>query len=186
MSDRSEAMRQLEEKIKQVRMTPGADNKPVLAVNIANLQTAKNAGYPKHMHHATLDPVMALNDKEEAVYMQAGYYPNYRPREFPKWKYRRNTDEKFALAKADVEHVQKVGGVLPEPFIEAVQVDSKDAEMALLKRPKPATAGPWVDAVTDIEPLPDGPAEDPEVTIARLQGQLEEAHRKRELVGAKG
>lgn len=183
ISDSRQAQHELAEKIKQIRLTPGADNKPVLAVNIEMLQRAKNGGYPKHLYHATMTPVVALSDKEEQVYFEHGYQANYSHRDFPKWLYRRNTDPRFALSASEIDHQHKVGGYLREPFVEAVQVNTKEEETVLIKKAKPSTAGPWEDAITDLEALPDSPAEDHEVTIARLQGQLEEAQRQRAAKG---
>jgi hypothetical protein len=168
-------MQEVQELIKRVRMDPKANNKPVLAVNVQALQTAKNGGYPKHMYHERLDSIVAMNEDEERALNTKGYVTHYIARQYPKWKYRRNMDARFF----DQPEPQSNGSVkmVPNPFgdyVEAVEVKDEHAEAALLKRHAPGKAGKWFDKVTDLEPLPDDLEESPEVTKARLEGQLAE------------
>jgi hypothetical protein len=155
-------MQEVQELIKRVRMDPRANNKPVLGVNIQMLQTAKNGGYPKHMYHETLDAIVVLSQEEEQAVATKGYVSHYIPHAYPKWKYRRNMDAKFEAAG----------------FVEGVEVPNEQAAADLAKKHAPVNAGPWFDKVTDIERLPEALAEDPAVTIARLQGQLEQAQQQ--------
>lgn len=178
-------MQEVQELIKRVRMDPKANNKPVLAVNIQALQTAKNGGYPKHMYHERLDAIVAMNEDEERALNTKGYVTHYIAQSYPKWKYRRNMDARFF----DQPEPQSNGTVkmVPNPFgdyVEAVEVKNEQAETALLKGRAPAKGGKWCDRVTDLEPLPDDLQESPEVTQARLEGQLEELRSQLETVKA--
>lgn len=142
--------------IHKVRSTPGINNKPVLAVNVLEGQRSKNGGYPLHMYHESLDPVLALSEDEEQAVAEVGYGRHYIPKSYPKYLFRRNMDAKFKASD----------------FIEEMVVRDAAAEKALLKKRAPANCGDWVEAAQEIEALPDAPTEDPAITIARLQGQL--------------
>jgi hypothetical protein len=169
-------MQEVQELIKRVRMDPRANNKPVLGVNIQALQTAKNGGYPRHMYHERLEAIQVLSSDEELAVATKGYVSHYIAHAYPKWKFRRNMDDKFAgyyVAVNDGKNQMFV----PNPYganVEGVSVNDAAAEVALMKKKTPASAGPWFDKVTDIEALPDAPEENPEVTQARLEGQIAE------------
>jgi hypothetical protein len=156
--------------IKKVRMDPRANNHPVLGVNMLALQAAQNGGYPKHMYHDTLDAVVVMGNAEEAAVSSAGFTPYYKRREYPRWLHRRNTDDKF---RAD-------------GYIESVIVQTEAAEKYLRSQKAPSTAGPWCLTSTAIEPLPDAPAEDPAITQARLEAQIDELRKQVAAKAAKG
>jgi hypothetical protein len=150
------SMKDVHDLIKQVRSDPRINNKPVLAINVAMAQQAKNNGFPVHMYHQTLDPILVLNAEEREALEGVGYGTNYIPKSYPKALYRRNMDPKFEA----------------DGFIESRTVATAEKEQELRKMRKPAGAGEWAHKITEIEELPDAPTEDPAVTIARLKGQI--------------
>jgi hypothetical protein len=151
---------EIRDMIKRVRMEPKADNRPVLGVNIIKMEQAKKGGFPKHMYHETLEAVCDVSTEEEEMALASkGYVSHYIPQAFPLWLYRRNLDAKFEA----------------EGFVEAIVVQSEDQMHAITKRKVPKGCSEWAKRVTDLAPIPDGPEEDPAVTIARLEGQLSEA-----------
>lgn len=143
---------------------PKATNKPVLMINIIRQQLAKNEGLPKWMYHADLAPQHVRNDDQENALRGQGYGLNYVLQSYPAFVFRRNMDPKF-------EKADPVSGA-PGDFIEMRQVKDEAALATLMQQRPPKTAiGTW-GKYADLPPAEDGPAEDPKVTIARLQGQL--------------
>lgn len=169
---RPATMKDVEAILSQIRPPENA-NPAVLAINALTIMRAKQNGYPKHIYHETLEPVLALNEFQYRELMKLGYVEHYIPREHPKMLFRRNMDPRFNLRRDP-----STNEPLNHDHVEERTVRSKEADAALRKQPAPAGCGPWVSKLTDIEPLPDGPDEAPDVTIARLQGQLDEARRE--------
>lgn len=151
---------------------PSTGNPPVMALNLKRMVEATKGGYPKHLYHEALDPVIVLREDQHHELAMLGYVENYIPRQYPRTLYRRNPDLKF---EPKFDPATKV--LLFEPFVEARLVRDENHEKAVRKDRVPPGCGPWVLRVEEIEPLPDGSGEDPAVTIARLEGQIEEARR---------
>lgn len=167
----------------QVRRDPRTSNPRVLAINQIRQMQAKNDGYPVYMHHDTLSPTMANNEKEEEALAQAGFRREYRHRDYPKCMFRRNMHPKFAKSQAEQLRIAQLTVEAQRieyatcnegDFIEERVVKNLDEERKLLAEPENVAAGrgAWVFSPTEIQPFGDGPAEDPQVTIARLQGEL--------------
>lgn len=168
--DRQHQQAQVHEILKALD-DPRATNRPVLQYQITEAQKMRNGGFPVHLYHETLDPVMAFTDQQKARLTALGYVEHYIVRRFPKAKYRRNTNPKFsALDVKGVTDPQKLH------FVETIQVASPAVEKDLLSKPIPYGCSQWVDNPADLEPLPEG-QEDPKTLIARLEGQLAEAQR---------
>jgi hypothetical protein len=140
-----------------LKSTASVNNEPVLAVHQEEQMRAKNKGYPQHMYHAKLDALIVSNPEQRGAAMGLGYTASYQHREYPKFLHRRNMEAKFEAAD----------------YVESRQVASKEQEDALRKVKAKNGQSPWVESLDKVEPLPDEPIEDPQVTIARLQGQLE-------------
>ena len=170
---RPASMQDVEKIMSALRPTKNS-NPPVLAIRCLAIMREKQNGYPKHLYHESLEPVLALNEDQHAELMKIGYVEHYIPREYPKILFRRNMDPKFNLRR-DVATNEP----LNHDHVEERIVRSQEAEAKVRKQPVPQGCGPWVSKLDDIEPLPDGPEEDPDVTIARLQGELAEARRPR-------
>ena len=169
---------QIDEALRNARMMPGITNKAVLGVNIQAIQTAKNGGYPKHMYHETGEPVVITNENEEQAMARLGYVTNYIRHAYPRMKFRRNMSPRFAVTEDQIAQQLKTGGVLPPDHVEQITVASEAQDRALTARPTPKGCGKWVDRLDDLEPLPDQDPEEAGLTIARLQGRLEEAERR--------
>jgi hypothetical protein len=159
VAERQAAQNEIAALIKRVRTDPRANNRPVLGVNQIETMRAQNGGYPRDLYHQHLAPVTVLSLDEEQAVSAKGYVRNYIHQAYPAMRYRRNYSAKFEAAS----------------FVETCTVSSKDEDAALGKQPVPANCGLWCANPNDLEPLPDAPAEDPNVTIARLEGQLAEA-----------
>jgi hypothetical protein len=140
-------------------------NPPVLALNNRNLMKARNNGYPMEMYHETLEPALVINEAQQEKLGQMGYVTHYIPRAYPKGLFRRNMDPKFAL-KPDPATKEPQG----EPFVEHRVAKSKAHHEALLKERVPKGCGPWVERITDIEPLPDEPDVEEPPAKARKKG----------------
>lgn len=149
---------------------PSTSNEPVLGINARRIMSAKNNGYPKDMYHATLDPVQALTSKKETALRALGYVEYYIPRTHPKMLFRRNMNDKYG-PQIDPATKELVG----HPWVEERIAKDPEAEKRIRAEkqiPGMQYCGPWVEKLDELEPLPDGPQEDPDTTIARLRGQL--------------
>jgi hypothetical protein len=131
-------------------------NPPVLALNNRNLMKARNNGYPMEMYHETLEPVFALNEAQSEKLGEMGYVSHYIPRAYPKQLFRHNPDPKFALRRDPA-----TGEPLNHQYVEERTVKTAKHHQELLKAPVPKGGGPWVEKLTDVEPLPDPDAEPP-------------------------
>lgn len=139
-------------------------NKPVLAINQAAMMKAQNGGFPKHLYHASLDPKVVLNEDQEMGLRELGYGDGYIRRDWPRFVFRRNMDPKF---KAD-------------DFVESRQVANQASLDRLERERRPDTAvGKWCFEYCDVPAIAEKALEDPQVTIARLQGQLAEVEANR-------
>jgi hypothetical protein len=147
---------------------PRAGNPRVLVNDQLPLLRAKTGGYPKWMYHAEMDAVYVMREDQEEELVKLGYTTAYVPHLYPRTLYRRNLDPKFA-ARPDLGT-----GVAPnnEYVEERIARDAKHEE-AIRKEKAPRTVlGGWQLKLDDIADMPEQAAEDPAVTIARLEGQL--------------
>jgi hypothetical protein len=150
---------------------PAATNEPVLMIDIIAQQQARNMGFPKWLYHSHLEPVQIKNKEQENALRKEGYTTNYIHRSFPAFVFRRNMEAKF-------EDADMLSGA-PGDFIEQRMVKSQEAFVALGKERKPRTViGDWCFDLSELPPIAEGPKEDPAVTIARLQGQLQAMQRE--------
>ena len=144
-----------------------------LANQIHMMQVAKD-GYPVSMYHERLPPKVADKEEQEVFLREQGYSRTYKHHEYPKMLVRRNFDQKF-----DGYERVLVNGVMHstnkpevEKFVESKIAKSEAEEKALKSARVPTGCGPWVDKITDIEPMPAGPAEPQSVAIARMQAEM--------------
>lgn len=128
---------------------PGTNNEPDLAINQLRQMVARNKGFPCHLYHPVLDPVVVINSAQKKALMAQGYVENYIHKDYPRMLFKRNMDPKFEV----------------EEFIEKRVVKDAVAEKTLL-------AQGWANSPADCEPLAPEAEEDPKVTIARLQERL--------------
>lgn len=186
--------RDVRELLDNLRKDPRTENPRVLTVLQERQMQARNGGYPIFMHHDSLSPVRVENEKEEMNLTEAGFRREYKHRSFPTWIHRRNMHPKFAKS---AQELIRLRGLSPEAqrlemaqvndgdFIESVQVKDEVEFAKYMKQPeqKAAGIGKWHHEITDVEPL-ETPDEDPQLTIARMEGELaalrEKAGRKKE------
>lgn len=161
------SQREVDAFMAEIRTRPKKPAPLPLAIRQHRMMVEKNAGYPKHMFHASLDPRLALSEEEEEALRQMGYGDQYIPRTYPKFLHRRNMDAKFE------PHFDPATGILQnEPFVETRLVRSPEEEKVLqLMKPKNGQSD-WFDELALLPPIEDGPEEDPAITIANLQGQI--------------
>jgi hypothetical protein len=148
---------------------PKAGNPRILVIDQAPLIKAKNGGYPIWLYHHTLEAQYVTREDQQLELEKMGYTTTYIPHLYPRTMFRRNMDPKYD-AKLDVP----TGLYQGNAFVEERIVKDEAHEKRLLgeKYHGKYKVGPWVYRLTDIEPLNEGPGEDPAVTIARLEGQL--------------
>ena len=155
------------------------ENPDVLAIESYNIMLALGKGFPKHMYHQTLDPVVAADKQDEDGLKELGYQDRYIPRDWPKMMFRRNWHPRHSIV-FNQHGIQQDASQLE--FIETRIVKDEHEYKKMLREPKPAmpigvqAPGPWVDKVTDIPPIEAETEEDKMLQKARLQAQLEEAH----------
>jgi hypothetical protein len=137
-------------------------NPPVLALNNRNLMKARNNGYPMEMYHETMEPVLALNERQTEKLMSMGFVTHYIPRHYPKVVFRHNPDPKFALRRDPA-----TGEPVNHEFVEERFVKTAAHHDALRNERVPKGCGPWVEKLTDIEGLPDGPEDGPAKGLKR-------------------
>lgn len=165
----------------QIRKDPRTKNPRVLAIHQIEHMRTKNGGYPVDMHHADLASVTVRNEDEEAAVSERGFQRQFIFKHYPKHMFRRNMHPKFAKSR---DELARIAGLTPEAqkveratvgendFIEERIVPDAAAEKKLLAEAPTKFQGKWFAKITDIEPIKQGPEEDPEVTIARLKGEL--------------
>lgn len=176
---REPSMRDVSQVLRALR-EGSTSNPDVLAIDTYNMMRVIARGFPKHMYHATLDPVQANDEQDVKGLKELGYVDHYIPREFPKWIYRRNFHPKFRLEIDPATNLPKMDSL---EFIES-RIAKTEADLArMMKEPTPwmpqgtPKPGPWVTNVNDIPPIEAGTEEERALEMARLQGQLEEARR---------
>lgn len=129
----------------------------MLNVNVRKIQQGQQGGYPIDMYHETEAPVFVTSDELEQIYAEHGYRRQYIKQFYPKFVFRRNLNPEF-----------KGRDWMEEKCVK----DEKDeARVRALKRP--SGCGPWCNELAELEELPARRVESPEVTIARLEAQLE-------------
>jgi hypothetical protein len=175
MEDHKQAARELANLMKDLAMTPKANNDSVLAINQLNQMRAQNGGYPLDMYHATMDPIQVLNRDQETLLASKGFTRNFIPHNYPKHMYRRNMEARYGPQKNTA-----TGMLLAEPFVETRLVKSETEEKTLLVTKVPKGCGPWFGSITEIDPIPEGPDEDAELTAARQEGQITELRQQLE------
>ena len=174
--------RDVQDLLSKIRQDPRTSNPRVLAIDQVNLMKARNAGYPKDMHHEILSPVQVHSEKEEMAMAQEGFRLEYKHRDYPKFLFRRNQHPKFHKSGEERKRIEtmtpdaqriEMATVNENDYIEEKIVRSAEEEKRTLaeKPNKAAGTGPWVRLVTDIAPFEEG-GEDTAITIARLEGEL--------------
>jgi hypothetical protein len=129
---------------------------------------AKNNGYPKDMYHPVLDMRQAMNEKEEEALATLGYSDRYIAKAYPKVLFRRNMDPRF-----EPKFDRATGLQVNMDYVEERSVKTLEEEKALRALPPTRGASPWFDRVVDLPPIDEGPTEDPSVTQARMEGEIE-------------
>ncbi len=157
----------------------GTSTKPVLSVNQHEMMRGRNNGYPKDMHHAQMAPRQALNEDQESMLISQGYQSAYIHHTHPKWLFRRNMNPKFDPEQRG-DLTQEARNTM-NPFVEDRLVKDAREESKLMTQKPPQGCSQWVGSLGLLDPLPDAPEEDPNNSIARLQGQIEELRRAAEL-----
>lgn len=179
-----------QELLRKIRSDPRGENPRVLAINQLLQMQAKNGGYPVHMYHETLNAVVVNDEKEEEAMSQAGFRKQYKFKQYPRYMFRRNMHPKFH--KSPLEKI-RIQGLSPDAqriemattneqdYIEERVVKDAMEEVALLKQGpnKAAGIGQWVNTIQEIEPWQEDAVEDPAVTIARLEGEVQALRDKR-------
>lgn len=175
------------ERVKQIMSSlkpPKGGNPRVLAIDQIPIMKAKTGGFPKDMYHPTLPPQLAIREDQQEELEKLGYSTTYIPRSYPKMLYRRNMDPKFD-GKPDMGT-----GVPTEPEFLEMRVANDEAHEKRIRSEraphkidretgKPYHVGPWVTKLSEVEDMPEGPSEDPQVTIARLEGEVQGLTRKK-------
>lgn len=148
---------------------PMANNAPILAVNQRKMMQAQKGGFPHEMYHATLKPVVVVNIEQEQALALQGYTSTYTKHEYPTMLYRRN----MSTVVINGETVYKFENSDAGTCVEMITANSAEHEKQLLALKVPPGCSAWEDSPLDLAPLPEESQEDPAVTIARLQGELD-------------
>lgn len=154
------------DKLIQKYAIEGMTNEPVFQYQQAATAKAMNLGYPKEMYHAQLEPRRAYNQQQVKALGEQGYRADqYIFRSWPSMYYRRNMAERFAEGNPTKGE--------PGDYIEQRKFTSQEAldEAQKQRRPRLVVSA-WVKTLAELPELEEGPNEDPQVTIARLQGEL--------------
>lgn len=161
------SQREVDTFLAEQRRSPSQTNPKVLGINMVAMMRAKNMGYPVDMHHPTLEMRQAYKEEDESALAQAGYSRNFIKKEYPKVLFRRTADKKF---EPKIDPATKM--VTNNPFVEEVTAKSAEDEVRLRSMKLKHGQSEWCERITDLPEMEDGPVEDPQVTIARLRGQL--------------
>jgi hypothetical protein len=167
------SQREVDAFLQDVRMNRTKKSPQVLQINQVAMMKAKNNGFPRDLYHETLEMRQALSEEDQVALLQAGYHLEYVPQHYPKWIHRRNMADKFAEIQDS-----SCPTILNNAFVESRMVKTEDEEKRLRAQKPPAGAGPWCNAVGDIDPLPETEYVDPAQKIAQLEGALAEAQRQ--------
>lgn len=147
-----------------------ADNTLPLGIDMIEQMRGKNGGYPRFLYKDKEQPVQVTNKQQEEALSARGYVRNYRHQAYPATLCRRNaTTVKSRIGDSkDFEDLPK----FPD-FIETIVARDAVHEESLKAARVPKECSPWMNDVTALPDIEDGPSESPEETIARLRGQLE-------------
>lgn len=173
----------VKELLTRIRQDPKTSNPRVLGINQLSQMKAKNGGYPQDMHHDTMEPVQVHSEKEEMALAQIGFRREYKHRDYPKFMFRRNAHPKYQKSEEEKKRINsltmeaqriEMATVNEDDYIEAREIRTEAEEKKLLaeKPNKAAGTSVWCRSTTEIPPFAEPDGEDPQVTIARLQGQL--------------
>jgi hypothetical protein len=153
------------------KLRPAKKSNPqILGINQIQIQKAQQQGYPKHMYHSTLDPVIALNEDQAAELQMIGYTETYEFRQFPMCIFRRNFAPRFGL-KLDPGTKEPLNHEFVEERIVKTKAQYDDAHKEPLRNGK----GKWYDKISELleaEPLPSETPEEQANYTARLEGEL--------------
>lgn len=177
--DRSIAETQINELLTKLGVS-NAPGKTSIGSDLDEMQRLKNGSYPLHMYHAEYAPAVAINELQRNMLIEHGYNSKYSHRTYPRALFRRNLAERHACVNP-VAHAIDGNMCMCNEFIESIRVEDPEQEMKVIaeeRRQKQfnrlkTVIGSWTEDITKIEALPEESQEDPAVTIARLQGQLE-------------
>jgi hypothetical protein len=148
---------------------PMANNAPILAVNQRKMMQAQKGGFPHEMYHATLKPVVVVNIEQEQALALQGYTNNYTYHDYPTMLFRRNMSTVTINGETRYKFADSDAG----ECVEMITAQSAEDEKRILALKVPPGCSEWEDSPLDLAPLPEESAEDPQVTIARLQGELD-------------
>jgi hypothetical protein len=154
--------------LKEAREAPNEAAPPVLGIRQVEMMQAKRNGFPKWMYHATFEPRHIFKAAEQTAAEMMGYTTTYVFRAYPKVLYRRNMDAKF-----EPQFEEATGLQLTNAFVQAVTVrDEKHEKEVRAMKPKQGQSA-WFETLAQLPEIEDAPTEDPAVTIARLQGEID-------------
>ncbi len=160
--------READQAMMDARMNPKTASQRVLWINNRNMMIAKAGGYPVDLYHPNLESRQALKEEEESALAAMGYTRKWINKEYPKPLFRRNMAKQYEPKFDPATGIQ-----LSAAFVEE-RVVRKPEDEAVLRRMKGGVGlSDWFDKITDLPEIEDGPSEDPSVTIARLQGQID-------------
>lgn len=161
------AQRAADQAQRDALLDPVGRSPEVLGINIRAMMLAKNNGYPVDMFHENMAPRQAMNAKDESALAQHGYRRQWTAKEYPKALFRRNMAAKFEPRFDPATGIQTNISFVEE---RAVRTEKEERELRAMKPAKGQSL--WFETLGEIPDIEDGPAEDPQVTIARLQGEL--------------
>jgi len=158
---------QVDQFLRDARDSTRQENPQVLAINQVAMMRAKRNGYPVDMYHEKFEMRQAMKPEEEQALAQLGYQRQYIHKHYPKVLFRRNMDAKFEPTFDEASGIQ-----LTNAFVQQITVkDEKHEKEVRAMKPK-AGQSVWVNTLAELPPIEEGPAEDPAVTTARLEGEI--------------
>lgn len=167
---------QVDELIQKARSAARRGNPVVLGVNQIKLMQAQKAGFPKDLYHEHLPTVHCLTEEEEKVYRENGFVEyqnaNWASTKHPKMLFRRNFTTRRIVNQQGIFIRDEFKFPAPE-CIEDKTAMTPAEEVEILKRKAEVNCSQWFATVADLPKLDEAPEEDPAVTIARLEGQVE-------------
>ncbi len=162
------SQREVDAQLRDVSMQPRGHNPRSLGIRTIEMMLAKNNGYPKPMYHQTLEVRYAMKEEEEISLSSLGYSTQYIAKQYPKALFRRNMEPKYEPQFDPATNLQT-----NLAFVQEITCrDEKHERELRLMKPKKGQSD-WFERITDVPAMDDAPDEDPKVTIARLQGELE-------------
>ena len=153
--------------LKEARDSTGHENPRVLAINQIAMMRAKRNGYPVDMYHESFDMRQAFKPEEEQALSEMGYQRQYIHKLYPKVLHRRNMDTKFEPVFDESGAFQ-----MSNTFVQSITVRDAvhEKEMRAIK-PKQGQSI-WYETLAELPAVEDGPAEDPNITMARQEGEI--------------